>query len=119
MSVPELTVPEQPASEQSASDLTTNNQSPTTNTQTNPETYINDQPSSSNLAIQPVAHTKTNVPSLPTLFLHSTILANVCEGIFQELNHLVQARNNLIHEDSDENMWTRLKDRVEFVLSEL
>jgi len=46
-------------------------------------------------------------------------LTNVCEGIFQELNHLVQARNNLIHEDSYEKMWTRLKDIVEFVLSEL
>ena len=55
----------------------------------------------------------------PTLFLHSTILANVCDSIFQELNNLVQARNNLIHEDNYEKMWTRLKDRVEFVLSEL
>jgi len=117
--VPELVVPEQPTSQHSASDLTINNQSPTTNTQTNPATYINDQTSSSNLAIQPVAPAKTNVPSPPTLFLHSTILANVCEGIFQELNHLVQARNNLIHKDSYEKMWTRLKDRVEFVLLEL
>jgi len=117
--VPELVGPEQPASEQSASELTINSQLPTTNTQTDPETYINDQPSSSNLSIQLVATAKTNVPSPPTLFLHSTILANVCEGIFQELNHLVQARNNLIHEDSYEKIWTRLKDRVEFVLSEL
>jgi len=89
LSVPELIIPEQPAFEQSASDLTTNNQSTTTNTQIDPVTYINDQPSSSNLAIQPVAPAKTNVPSPPTLFLHSTILTNVCEGIFQELNNLV------------------------------
>jgi len=119
LSVPELTAPEQPASEQSASELTTNSQSTTTNIQTNHETSTNDQPSSSNLAIQSVAPAKTNVPSPPTLFLHSTILANVCEGIFQKLNNLVQARNNLIHEDSNDKMWTRLKDRVEFVLSEL
>ncbi len=115
----EILVPELTAPKQSASQLTTNSQSPTTNTQNDLETYINDQPPSSNLAIQPVAPAKTNVPSLSTLFLHSTILANVCEGIFQELNHLVQARNNLIHEDSYEKMWIRLKDRVEFVLSEL
>jgi len=116
--VPELTVPEQTASEHNASELTTNNQSTTTNSHEH-ETLTNDQPSSSNLAIQPVAPAKTNVPSPPTVFLHSTILANVCDSIFQELNSLVQARNNLIHEDSYEKLWTRLKDRVEFVLSEL
>ena len=116
--VPKLTVPEQTAPEQSASELTTNNQSTTTNIH-EPETSTNDQPSSSNLAIQPVALVKTNVPSPPTLFLHSTILANVCDNIFQKLNSLVQARNNLIHEDSYEKLWTRLKDRVEFVPSEL
>jgi len=43
----------------------------------------------------------------------------VCENIFQELNNLVQARNNLIHEDNYEKLWIRLKDRVEFVLTEL
>jgi len=111
--VPELTVPEH-----SASELTTNNQSTTSNIH-EPETFINDQPSSSNLAIQPVTPAKTNVPSPPTLFLHSIILANVCDSIFQELNILVQARNNLIHEDSYEKLWTRLKDKVEFVLSKL
>jgi len=116
--VPELIVPEQTASEQSASELTTNSPSTTTNIH-EPETSTNDQPSSSNLAIQPVALVKTNVPSPPTLFLHSTILANVCDNIFQKLNSLVQARNNLIHEDSYEKLWTRLKDRVEFVPSEL
>jgi len=116
--VPELTVSEQSASEQSAFELTTNSQSTTTNIH-EPETLTNDQPSSSNLAIQPIAPANTNVPSPPTLFLNSTILANVCDSIFQELNSLVQARNNLIHEDNYEKLWTRLKDRVEFVLSEL
>jgi len=113
LTILELTVLEQPASNQSDTELTINSESPTTNTHAELETAINDQPSSSNLAIQPVAPTKINVPSPPTLFLHSTILANVCEGIFQELNNLVQARNNLIHEDNYEKMWTWLKDRVE------
>jgi len=53
------------------------------------------------------------------MFLNSTILSNVCESIFQELNCLIQARNNLIHEDNYEKLWIRLKDRVDFILSEL
>ena len=64
------------------------------------------------MAIQPIAPAKTNVPSPPTLFLDSTILAYVCENIFQELNNLVQARNNLIHEDNYEKLWIMLKDKV-------
>jgi len=107
--VPELSVHEQVIS----------NQSFVTNTIFEPETSTNDQPSSSSLAIQPCAPAKTNVPSPPTLFLDSTILANVCENIFQELNKLIQARNNLIHEDNYEKQWKRLKKRVEFVLTEL
>ena len=52
-----------------------------TNTRT--ATSTNDQPSSSNQAIQACAPVKsTNVPSPPTLFLDSSILANVCENIF-------------------------------------
>jgi len=53
------------------------------------------------------------------LFLDSTILANVCENIFQELNKFIQARNNLIHEDNYVKQWRRLRERVDFVLSEL
>jgi len=82
-------------------------------------TSTNDQPSSSNLAIQPCAPAKTNVPSPPTLFLDSTILADVYENIFQELNKLIQARNDLIHKDSYEKLWKRLKERVDYVLTEL
>jgi len=82
LSVPELTIPEPIASEQSASVLTTNSQSITTNIHAEPETSTIDQPSSLNLAIQPIAPAKTNVPSPPTLFLYSTILANVCDSIF-------------------------------------
>jgi len=107
--VPELSLPEQIIL----------NQQQTTNTSTKPETSINDQPSSSNLAILLVGPAKTNVPSPPTMFLDSTTLADVCENIFQELNNLVQTRNNLIHEDNYEKLWIRLKDRVEYVLTEL
>jgi len=32
---------------------------------------------------------------------------------------LIQARNNLIHEDNYEKLWIRLKNRVDFILSEL
>ena len=77
--VPELTVPEQNASEhsaseqiaseQNASELTTESQSTTTNLH-EPETLTNDQPSSSNLAIQPITPTKISVPSPPTLYFN-------------------------------------------------
>jgi len=85
-----------------------------------PEISTNDQSSSSNQAIQTCAPAKTtNVPSPPTLFLDSTILAYVCENIFQELNKLVEARNNLVHEEIYVKQWRRLRERVNFVLSEL
>jgi len=116
--VPEQNVPEQPIPKLVVLEQVINNQSPTT-TIDEPETSINDQPSSFNLAIQPCAPAKTNVPSPPTLFLDSTILGDVCENIFQELSNLVQARNNLLHEDSYEKLWIRLKDKVEYVLTEL
>ena len=56
------------------------------------------------MGVTPVAPAKTNVPSPPTLFLDSTILADVYENIFQELNDLVQARSNLVHEDRYEKL---------------
>jgi len=72
-SVPKLTVPEQPVPEQlvpelSVSEQVINIQSSTTNTFVEPETSVNDQPLSSNLAIQPCAPAITNVPSPPTCF---------------------------------------------------
>jgi len=84
------------------------------------ETLPNDLPSSSNQTIQPGALVRsTNVPFPPTLFLDSTLLADVCENIFQELNKLIEARNNLLHEDVYEKQWRRLRERVEFIMSEL
>jgi hypothetical protein len=32
---------------------------------------------------------------------------------------MIQARNNLTHKESYEKQWRRLKDKVDFVLSEL
>jgi hypothetical protein len=72
-----------------------------TNIQTDTSTNV---PQPSNLAIQPCASAKTNVPSPSILFLDSTILAYLCENIFQELNKLIQGRNNLIHKDSYEKL---------------
>ena len=118
--VPELVVPEQPAYELSVPEQIIIDQSSTTNTIFEPEITTNDQPSSSNLALQTNAPAKPkNIPSSPTLILDSTILANVCENIFQELNKLIQARNNLIHEDNYAKQWRRLRERVDFVLTEL
>ena len=80
--VPELVVPEQPVPELCVHEQVIYNQSSITNTYTEPEPSLNDQPSSSNLAIQLVAPAKTNVPSPSTLFLDSIILANVCVRIY-------------------------------------
>jgi len=113
--VPKLFVPEQSVPEQVIS-----NQSSATNTILEPEITTNDQPSSSNLALQTCAPAiAKNIPSPPIMFLDSTILANVCENIFQELNKLIQARNNLIHEDNYVKKWRILREMVDFVLSEL
>jgi len=98
---PEQDVPEQTVSEQYVLEQVIVNQSPATNSILEPEIATNDQPSSSNLAFQTCAPARTkNIPSPPTLFLDSTILENVCENIFQELNKLIEARNNLVHEDN-------------------
>jgi len=61
----------------------------------------------------------TNISSLPTLFLDSIILADVSESIFKELNKLVKARNNFVHEEDYVKEWRRLRERVDFVMSEL
>jgi len=77
-------------------------------------------PSSSTQALQtstPI-HT-TNISSPPTLFLDSIILADVCESIFKEQNKLVKARNNFVHEEDYVKEWKRLRERVDFVMSEL
>jgi len=85
-----------------------------------PEPFTTDQTSSSNQALQTfIPAITTKVPSPPTLFLDSTILADVCENIFQKLNKLVQARNNLTHEERYDKQGRRLKERVDFVLSKL
>jgi len=116
ISVLEHTVPEQHVLDQ----VVVDHPSETNSIFTKAEISTNDQPSSSNLAIQTRAPARTkNIPSPPTLFLDSTILADVCENKFQELNKLVGARNNLVHEESYEKKWRRLRERVDFVLSEL
>jgi len=38
----------------------------------------------------------------------------VCENIFQELNKLIEARNNLVNEDIYHKKWRRLRERVDF-----
>jgi hypothetical protein len=81
---------------------------------------INSQPSSSHLAIVHVVPTKpTKIPSPPTIFLDSTLLQDVCENLAQDLIKLIQARINLTHKESCEKQWRILKDRVDFVLSEI
>jgi len=53
------------------------------------------------------------------MYLDSSLLADVCENIFQELNRLTQTRHDLIHEHSYEQSWKRLKETAENVLNAL
>jgi len=53
------------------------------------------------------------------MYLDSSLLADVCENIFQELNKLIQTRHDLIHEHNYEQSWKRLKERTENVLNAL
>jgi len=53
------------------------------------------------------------------MYLDSSLLADVCDNMFQELNRLIQTRNDLIHKNSYEQSWKRLKERVENVLNAL
>jgi len=77
-------------------------------------------PSSSTQALQTCTPIQTtNISSPPTLFLDFIILAYVCESIFKELNKLVKARNNFVHEEDYVKEWRRLRERVDFVMSEL
>jgi len=88
--VPEQSVPEQDIHELSVPEQAISNQSSATNIILELEITTNNQPSSSNLALQTCAPARPkNIPSPPTLFLDSTILVNVCENIFQELNKLI------------------------------
>jgi hypothetical protein len=43
----------------------------------------------------------------------------VCEDIGQKLVKLIQARNDLVHTESFEKQWNRLKDRVDYIMSAL
>jgi hypothetical protein len=43
----------------------------------------------------------------------------VCESIFKELTKLVKARNNVVHEEKYVKAWNRLRERVNFIMSEL
>jgi len=117
---PEPDAPEQDVLELFVPEHVISNQSPATNTIVEPEITTNDQPSSSNLALQTCAPSRPkNIPSPPTFFPDYIILAYVCENIFQKLNKLIQARYNLIHEDNYVKQWRRLRERVDFVLTEL
>jgi len=83
----------------------------------NTATYL---PSSSTQAYQTCTPIQTtNISSPPTLFLDSIILADVCESIFKELNKLVKARNNFVHEEDYVKEWRRLREKVDVVMSEL
>jgi len=75
-----------------------------------------DIPSSSNQACSQTL--PTLVSPLSTRLLNSTILQEVCENIFKDLNKLVKTRNNSVHVEHYVDEWTRLRKRVDFVMCE-
>ena len=81
------------------------------------EHTITDLPCSSN-QICPQTLT-TNISPPPTILLDSTILQEVCENIFKDLNKLVMTRSNLVHKESYVDQWTSLRERIDYVMNEL
>jgi len=81
------------------------------------ENISTDLPCSSNQACP--QNITTNVSPPPTLLLDSTILQEVCENIFKDLNKLVKTRSNLIHKKSYVDQWTSLRERIDYVMGEL
>ena len=77
------------------------------------ETSVIDNPNSSNQNCRQAIIITTVVPPSPTLLLDSTILTEVCENIFKDLNRLVKTRNNFVHEKIYVDEWTRLRERVD------
>ena len=53
------------------------------------------------------------------MLLDTTILTEVSENIFKDLNRLVKTRNNLVHDDNYEMEWTSLRERVDYVMCKL
>jgi len=89
----------------------------TSNTQS---TLSNNQSSSISLAIEPLAIPKpTKLPSPPTIFLDFVLLQGACEDIAEKLIRLIQTRSDLNRRESYEKQWSRLKERVENIMSAL
>jgi len=82
--------------------------------------HSNSQSSSVSLDIEPLATPKpTKLPSPPTIFLDFVLLQGVCEDIAEKLIKLIQTRNDLNHRESYEKQWSRLKERVDNIMSAL
>jgi len=60
-----------------------------------------------------------NVSPPPTLLLQSTILKEVDENIFDDLNQLVKSRNDPTHTENYEDKWIALREVVDRVFCDL
>jgi len=86
----------------------------------NTQSILSNNQSSFSLAIEPLAAPKpTKIPSPPTIFLDSVLLQGVCEDIAEKMIKLIQSRNDLNHRESYEKQWSRLKERVDNIMSAL
>jgi len=60
-----------------------------------------------------------NVSPLPTFLLDFIVLKEVCKNIFEDLNRLVKARNDLVQTENYEDKWIALREVVDTVLCDL
>jgi len=83
------------------------------------QTTKNQNSSSSNMFIEPIEPTFSNMPKPPSVFLNLPFLETVCLDIFKKANKLIDTRHNLVHDENYEHQWKRVVERVHLVFSEI
>jgi len=93
---------------------------PNTSDQTESDQSTSDQnPSSSNLSIELVEPTFSDIPKPPSVFLHLPFLATVCLDIFKKAKQLIETRHDMAHGGNYQKQWKRVVERVQLVFSEI
>ena len=87
---------------------------PSTSDQTESDQSTSDQnPSFSNLSIELVEPTFSDIPKPPSVFLHLPFLATICLDIFKKAKQLIETRHDLAQAQKE------LKDWLKGVISEV
>jgi len=83
------------------------------------QTTFDQNPSSSNLSIEPIEASSSDIPKPPSVFLNFPFLATVCLDIFKKAKMLIETRHNLVHNEDYEKQWKRVVERVHLVFFEI